>query len=93
MLAQRWNLPNELQQAIVHHHNPQPSHSDYMITGIVHAADIFVRAMDFGNGGDNKIPIMSENVWRNLGLEHMPLGPLIESINDEVDKATIFMQI
>jgi putative nucleotidyltransferase with HDIG domain len=93
ILTRKWNLPPELQQSVLHHHNPSPSHNHYMVTAIVHAADIFVRALDYGNGGDNKIPVMSENVWRNLGLEHLPLQPLVETIGDEVEKAMIFLQI
>jgi putative nucleotidyltransferase with HDIG domain len=93
ILAQRWNLPPEHQQAILHHHAPSPSHNHYMVTAIVHAADIFVRALDYGNGGDTKIPVMAESAWRNLGLEHMPLQPVMEVIGDEVGKAMVFLQI
>jgi HD-like signal output (HDOD) protein len=93
ILTQRWNLPTELQQAVLFHHNPSPTHNHYMVAAIVHCADILIRALDYGNGGDRKIPQMSENVWRNLGLEHLPLQPLLEAIADEYNKAMVFMQI
>jgi putative nucleotidyltransferase with HDIG domain len=93
ILGARWNLPPELQQAILNHHNPSPSHSNYVIAAIVHCADVLIRALDYGNGGDSKIPVMAENVWRNLGLENIPLSPLLEAITDEYQKAMVFLQI
>lgn len=92
-LTQRWNLPQNLQNSVKFHHNPQPSRDHYMMTAIVHCADIFVRALDYGNGGDEKIPVMSENVWKNLGLEDAQLNPLFDAIHDEIEKATIFLQL
>lgn len=93
LLAQRWRLPHNLHCAIEHHHAPLPSHPHYLMTAIVHAADILVRAMDFGSGGDEKIPLLSEQVWRDLHLEHTALAALLESIEEEVSKAMVFMQL
>lgn len=93
MLSESWNLPQSLQNAVKYHHMPSPSRDHFSVTAVVHTADILVRALDYGNGGDDKIPAMTEQVWENLGLQHMPLEPLLEGINDEVGKATIFMQI
>ncbi|MBD3390934.1 MAG: HDOD domain-containing protein [Chitinivibrionales bacterium] len=93
LLCQSWNLPENLQNAVKYHHNPSKSRSHYLTTAIVHCADILVRAMDLGNGGDNKIPRMSDQVWQSLGLENLSLQSLLENVNDEVEKTTIFMQI
>ena len=92
-LAQRWNLPKNLQNAITFHHNPSTSRDHYTTTAIVHCADIFVRALDYGNGGDEKIPVMAENVWKNLGLENASLPTIFDSIEDEIEKATVFIQL
>jgi len=93
MLAERWNLPKSLQYAIKYHHNPSTSHDHYMTTAIVHCADIFVRALDYGNGGDTKIPMVTESVWKNLGLENAPLPTLFDNIEDEFEKANVFIQL
>jgi len=92
-LAERWNLPPNLQNAIMYHHIPMPSRENYLTTAIVHCADIFVRALDYGNGGDEKIPLMSDNVWKNLGLDTLSIPSLFEGIHDEIEKATVFIQI
>jgi putative nucleotidyltransferase with HDIG domain len=92
-LTQRWNLPQNLQNAVMYHHNPQPSRDHYTMTAIVHCADIFVRAFDYGNGGDDKIPAISENVWKCFGLDNTSLTPLFDAIRDEIEKATVFLQL
>ena len=93
IITQRWNLPMNLQSVVQNHHHPMPEHDFYSMTSIIHSGDIFTRAMGIGNGGDDEIPCISEAVWNNLGFEHIDLEPLLESIDEEFEKATIFMQI
>jgi HD-like signal output (HDOD) protein len=92
-LAKRWNLPTTLQNAVRYHHQPMPTHEHYMVSVIVHTADIFIRALDYGNGGDNKIPIISENAWKSLDLENASLTALFDGIKEEIDKASVFFQL
>lgn len=92
-LAERWNLPQTLQQAIKYHHTPNPVQECFSTTSIVHCADILVRALDFGNGGDNQIPNMSEIAWKSLNLDAISTSTLFDMISDEIDKATAFVQL
>ncbi len=93
LIAQNWNLPANLQHAICYHHIPSKSQNHYITISIVHCADILVRALDFGNGGDNKIPCLADHVWKTLKLNEKNLPPILEEISEEVEKAKIFMQI
>jgi HD-like signal output (HDOD) protein len=92
-LVQCWNLPKNLQNAARYHHQPSPAHDHYQTSAIVHAADIFVRALDYGNGGDDKMPVMSEQVWKTLNLENVSLVSLFDNIKDEIEKAAVFFQL
>ena len=92
VLAERWNLPLLLREVTQYHHKPSPAREGYTMSAIVHAADIFVRAMDYGNGGDNKIPLMSDEVWKDIGLRGVPLQPLLSAIDDEVQKASALLE-
>lgn len=92
-LAQHWNLPKNLHYAVRYHHKPSPSHDHYMISAIVHAADIFVRALDFGNGGDDKIPVIDEHAWKSLDLDNLSLVTMFGAIQDEIEKASVFFQL
>jgi HD-like signal output (HDOD) protein len=91
-LAERWNLPQMLQQAIKYHHAPQPAQECFSTTAIVHCADILVRALDFGYGGDNQLPNMSEAVWKSLNMDSIPASTLFDMISYEIEKATAFVQ-
>ncbi|MBD3315578.1 MAG: HDOD domain-containing protein, partial [Chitinivibrionales bacterium] len=62
ILAESWNLPQSLQDAVKFHHVPSPARDHFTITAIVHTADIMVRSLDFGNGGDEKVPMMNQLV-------------------------------
>jgi putative nucleotidyltransferase with HDIG domain len=92
-LAECWNLPKKLQNALRYHHQPALSNDGSMISSIIHVADIFVRALDCGNGGDNKIPVMSEQVWKKLDLENKPLNVIFDGIKEEINKAAVFFQL
>lgn len=92
-LTEKWNLPVSLQNAVKYHHNPSPAHEHFLLTSIVHSADILVRAMDFGNGGDNFIPSISEKAWKCVGFESLNFHSLLENIAEEVDKASVFIQM
>ena len=93
IIAERWNLPAALQSAVKNHHYQASDKEFSTVTGIVHASDIFVRALGIGNGGDNKIPQMSDMVWTNLGFDGIQLQALLEDIESDVEKATVFMQL
>jgi len=93
IIAKRWNLPENFQNVVRFHHFPSSERPFYSMTGIVHTSDIIVRAMDIGNGGDDRIPVISDNVWKDFGFEAIALESLMESIEEEFGKATVFMQI
>jgi HD-like signal output (HDOD) protein len=93
ILCDSWKLPENLQNAVKFHHMPAKNHAHFLTTAIVHCADVIVRAMDLGNGGDNKLPRILPAVWQDLGLESIAMPSLLESVYDEVEKTKIFMQI
>ena len=47
--------------------------------------------MRFGNGGDNRIPIISDSAWKSLGLQHSDFDDLFVQTNAEIDKAMVFL--
>ncbi len=93
VITREWNLPPDLQHAVSYHHTPSKSRDHYEITAIVHCADIIVRAMDLGNGGDNKIPCISDDVWETFSLNEKELPSLLQDIDENFEKAKVFMQI
>jgi len=57
-LAMHWDLPGEVRTAIGSHHSPGHTTQHKRLASMVHIADIAVRAMGIGSGGDALIPKM-----------------------------------
>ena len=68
-LATRWKLPQALVQMIGLHHKPELGNDLAKPVFTIHLADIFVRAMGIGSGGDSKIPKVSRQAWNDLEFD------------------------
>ena len=77
MLVEQWRLPPEIHSAVLSHHNPPP---DSASAAIVHCADVFARALGYGNGGDRSIPEISDAAWDALKLSDVNLPNLFNNI-------------
>ncbi|MCL2219186.1 MAG: HDOD domain-containing protein [Chitinispirillia bacterium] len=92
MLVEQWHLPPGILRAVSSHHIPTRDSGD-TLTAIVHCADIFARAMGYGNGGDNKIPMISDNAWETLKLDGLDLVRLFNNMDKEWVKANSYFQL
>jgi HD-like signal output (HDOD) protein len=90
-LFEKWNMSKGLIEAIRHHHNPALAGEHQRLAAIVHLADILVRAIRFGSGGDRKIPAISETAWQSLGLEPGQFDQLLTDTGEEIEKAMVFL--
>jgi HD-like signal output (HDOD) protein len=90
-LFEKWNMSKGLIEAIRFHHNPALAGDHQRLAAIVHLADILVRAIRFGSGGDAKIPAISETAWQALGLDGGQFERLLTDTGDEIDKAMVFL--
>ncbi len=89
-LAKKWTLAENLREAIGYHHNPSPvmANIDYNMTAIVHLADILVRALEIGNGGDSRIPAVRGEVMGIYGeLVDKRLKECLEAIDALMQKS------
>ncbi|PCJ59479.1 MAG: HD family phosphohydrolase [Planctomycetota bacterium] len=92
-LAEKWNLNPDMIEGIKCHHQPQKARGDKLMAYILHAGDIIARALDVGNGGDNKIPLMDPKVAEELDLTTENLDKLMISVLAELDKAKDFFDL
>ncbi len=90
-LFEKWNLSKGLIETTRCHHNPALAGENQKLAEVIHLADILIRAMRFGNGGDNKIPAISETAWRSLGLQHSDFDDLFVQTNAEIERAMVFL--
>jgi HD-like signal output (HDOD) protein len=90
-LFEKWNLSKGLVETTRCHHNPQAAGDHQKFAEIIHMADILVRALRFGNGGDGKVPTVSDSAWRSLGLAEAELDDLLLQTSAEIEKAMVFL--
>jgi putative nucleotidyltransferase with HDIG domain len=92
-LTAKWNLPKDLAAVVEHHHFPPAAKEHFLMASIVHVSDIFIRALNIGSGGDNKIPKINQQAWNQLNIKDSEIPQLLGKIDEEVEKATIFLSI
>ncbi len=90
-LFEKWNLSRGLIETTRCHHNPSLASENPRFAEIVHVADILVRAIRFGSGGDQKIPALSEAAWKSLGLQDGEMDDLLAQTGAEIEKAMVFL--
>ncbi|MFH1136646.1 MAG: HDOD domain-containing protein [Pseudomonadota bacterium] len=89
-LSEEWNLPPNLSQAVLYHHQPHLASDHYILACLVHLGDIMARTLEYGHGGDDAMPEVNRQAWASLNLtprlwaeitkefgeQHSPLGAL-----------------
>ena len=78
LLAEKWNLPKELREAIAWHHEPKGRESSELLISIVHAANELAREAEVGSGGDGG-PIALDDEAAKL-LKIVPGTPEFDAV-------------
>lgn len=86
-LTSRWNFPPELAEPIAFHHRPGRARRAPEHTAIVHVADVLVRAVGFGDGGDALVPAIDPAAWSRLGLSAAKLDAILDQFDFDLDQA------
>ena len=87
-LLEKWQLPSNLVEPIMYHHNFHPVRTHANRTAVVHIADILVRAEGYGSGGDSRIPVISEDAMETLDLTMEDIREVMEAMQDEIRDVT-----
>jgi len=82
LLAKKWSLPGTVASVLRYHNRVRTKtcpEDALPIVSIVHLADILVRALQIGSGGDPFVPGLNRECWDLLGLKKSQ----IEIVMDE----------
>lgn len=94
MLMEHWNLPEKMVAVLGQHHSPAECSPDTIkLVSAVHVADVLVRALLIGSGGDESIPAVAEEAWRALALSEAELPDLLREISAEVLRVRDFIEL
>ena len=79
-LAQWWNLPEAISEALSYHHEPQESAGDTRLTAFVHLADVIVHRAQIGSSGCGVEPDIDTQLQESLGIKDSTLAAVQEQI-------------
>ncbi|ABR46996.1 metal dependent phosphohydrolase [Alkaliphilus metalliredigens QYMF] len=88
-VAEKWNLPADLVDAIAYHHTPEKSEMNAITTSIVHIADAVTMMMGIGLGVDGMAYGLSPYAIEKLSLTEVQVQEIIgECIDLLVDESS-----
>jgi putative nucleotidyltransferase with HDIG domain len=76
-LAEKWNLPQNLRDPITYHHSPHRARIAPKQTAMIHLADILIKGIGHGQGGDMWIPPLDKEAWQILKLSKKDIEEII----------------
>lgn len=83
-VAEKWNLPKALVDAIGHHHTPELSTINQYLVSIVHIADAITMMMGVGLGLDGLTYNLSPLAIETLNLNQIEFDNIISQVSDLV---------
>ncbi len=89
-LTNQWNLPERLVEPIAFHHQVEKARKYKKETAIVHFADILIRALGYGYGGDPWVPELNDKAWQILGLKRSDIEELLPELDDRLLELRFF---
>jgi HD-like signal output (HDOD) protein len=90
LLGEKWNLPTHLIACIRNHHRHDRERS--LITDAVSAADQISKELKIGFGGENMIEKLPDGILERFGTNVQAVINSLGNINEETEKALIFIQ-
>ncbi len=93
LLAKKWKMTEKIINIIAYHHRPLLSTSFVKEAAIVNLADILIRALGIGSGGDNQIPIIETDVYKIVGLPVEQLESVMNMIEQRFKETKELFQV
>jgi putative nucleotidyltransferase with HDIG domain len=94
MIVKAWKLEGPVGEAIVNHHagtEYSGDHKDILYSIIV--ANRFASTMEIGFSGD-RYPEKTDNlIWETLGIKRDVFDEIEKTVNEEIEKAKVFLKL
>lgn len=81
-VADKWNLPVPLVDAIAYHHHPELSKENSKLAALVHLADVLCMTMGVGLGGDGLYYSVAPEAFTILDLQSEDLESIMAELGD-----------
>ncbi len=93
LLVEQWKLPERISEPVGFHHRIRPRRATAPVTAAVQFADIFVRGRGVGASGDDFLPPLEPVAVELLKLDDLDMAAFIETFDEEMLKASVFMEL
>ncbi len=90
-LADHWNLPESVVEAVQFHHNPDAATVDKDLTRIVAAANYLSYRAGLGESSNGCVPVLTESLKLQLGLTDETCEAVTEELNKNRSKIEDFI--
>lgn len=81
-VAEKWNLPKDLVEAIAYHHNPEKATVNQKLTSIVHISDVLCVSMGIGIGVDGMLYSISQEAMEMFELDQLAIDKIVSELVD-----------
>lgn len=92
-LAEKWNFPSLLSDAIRFHHDPDAAQVDSAMAGVGHVAEMFVHRLHVGASAGAPEYAWSEAALAGCRIERGQFEELAQTLRGELDKARRILEI
>ena len=92
LLAERWNLPSELHEAILGHHNVGEGGVS-QLGDCVFAANQVSKKLSFGAAGDFTFKPLPASIQKRFSMDLDGLIKDMPTLDEEVERARVFIKL
>jgi HD-like signal output (HDOD) protein len=86
-LMEKWRFPPCLAEPIAFHHQPARAMVAKDETALVHVANVLVRGLGYGSGGDPLVPHVDPQAWARLELTPALMDRVLSGFDADLDQA------
>ena len=87
-LAARWNFPEQIQQAVADHHQPENA-AGSSLAGLTHVSDVICYALDTGHDPAVFVPVLSAPAWAAMRLGWDDLNGVFAEIEQMIEGVSV----
>ncbi|MCP3868363.1 MAG: HDOD domain-containing protein [Gammaproteobacteria bacterium] len=93
MLGEKWQLPPNLVICIQDHHSAEAESSAAQMCDCVIAANLIIKQKGFGNAGNPVVENLPNRTSERFGMDRDELSDALGDIDDDLDKARLFLRL
>ncbi|GAB7080297.1 HDOD domain-containing protein [Megalodesulfovibrio paquesii] len=82
-LARHWRLPPKIREGMVFHHQPLRAEHYPAAACVVHVADFLVKVFEYGESGDDQVPLLDPSAFKLLKLDTPRLHSVLHALTNK----------